>query len=115
MTSTPLPLGAVAPDELLVAYVNGSLSPHERDAVERWLAVNPAYQRRVESLRAVRVAVRTAPPSVDSRPPPASELSGLWAAIDAAPTAGGSRRSAGRSGRRPAPPAATRRDPGRRG
>ena len=85
MTSTPLPLGAVAPDELHVAYVNGSLSPHERDAVERWLAVNPAYQRRVESLRAVRVAVRTAPPSVDSRPPPASELSGLWAAIDAAP------------------------------
>ena len=87
VTSPVLPLGADTPDELIVAYVNGSLSAEQRRAVERWLSEHPEYRVRVTSLRAVRTAVRTAPPGVDARPPAASELDGLWRAIDSSPRA----------------------------
>lgn len=77
----PLPFGAETPDELLVAYANGSLSPAERAEVDRWLAAHPEWVARLRAYQAVGTAVRQAAGS--SRPPAIGSLAGLWAAVDA--------------------------------
>lgn len=96
MTSVEeLPLGAESPDELLVAYANGSLTGAERAEVDRWLAVHPEWNSRLNAYRAIGGAVRHAAAGSDG--PAIGSLSGLWAAIDAQPQS--------RPLRPPAPPA----------
>ena len=79
----PLPFGAETPDELLVAYTNGSLSPAERAEVDRWLAAHPEWVARLRAYQAVGTAVRQA--AATSGPPDIGSMAGLWAAVDANP------------------------------
>ena len=81
MTTSSLPLGAEAPDDLLVPYVNGSLTAQERAEVERWLAANPEWNARLDVLHRIRAAVRQAPPAAAAGPPELATLAGPWAAI----------------------------------
>ncbi len=84
MTSThPLPFGAETPDELLVAYANGSLSPAERAEVDRWLSAHPEWVARLRAYQAVGAAVREA--AATSEPPDIGSMAGLWAAVDNTP------------------------------
>lgn len=79
----PLPFGAESVDELLAAYANGSLDPAARVEVERWLAVHPQWQPRLEAYRAIGAAVRSS--AASSQAPSLDSLPGVWAGIDAAP------------------------------
>ncbi len=82
-TVDELPLGAEAPDELLVAYANGSLAPAERAEVERWLEAHAEWGSRLTAYRAIGGAVRQS--AAGSGAPAIGSLSGLWAGIDAPP------------------------------
>jgi anti-sigma factor RsiW len=77
------PLGAETPDEVLVAYANGSLARAERAEVDRWLVVHPEWNCRLNAYRAIGGAVRHAAAGSDG--PAVGSLSGLWAAIEAQP------------------------------
>lgn len=78
------PLGAETPDEVLVAYVNGSLSDAERLEADRWLAEHPQWRARLDAYGAIGGAVRRG--RADPAPAPdIAALGGLWAAIDAGP------------------------------
>jgi len=84
MTSADqLPFGAETPDELLVAYANGSLAPAERAEVDRWLAAHPEWVARLRAYQAVGAAVRQS--AATSAPPDIGSMAGLWAAIDVTP------------------------------
>lgn len=79
----PLPFGAESPDELMAAYANGSLDPEARHEVERWLAVHPEWQPRLDAFRAVAGAVRRS--AASSGAPDLATMAGLWSTIDSHP------------------------------
>lgn len=81
MNERVLPLDAESPDDFLVPYVNGSLPPADRAAVDAWLVENPEWRGRLDAYRAMGAAVRHRPPSA-APTPDIGALGGLWSAID---------------------------------